>query len=248
MRRLLAIVCLSAAGSVGCSTASSSSSSSAPPDPLPLTQAEPKKEPDAEKKLWGTVHKGKTIRQWYDLAFDKKTNKLAREEAVQQLGLAGRAGAFALYDLLQTKDDQTSDPMAGFGYEVQPGFVRWHALVATGRMGKDAGPSAPLIAEIAVKDDVPRVRVQAAWALGWLGVRSDAVLKTLNGILKGTDYETWEPAVASLDALRPLNEDSRELLVKLAATTEDDVRSLPLNTQIAILKAAVLAKQALQKR
>jgi hypothetical protein len=216
--------------------------------PLPVVAAQPSSQPH-----WmdTTSHKGKTIRQWCDIARNKNAIKLDREAAIYELTNAGTAGAAALWTLLSAQDKDTAElhgnnkPWAA--NLVQPGFVRWHAVIATARMGQTANRSAPKLTEMMRQDDVVEVRRLAAAALGPLGSRDKAIIDALKGVLRSPDYTVWQAAIASLRQLGPMDNETRQLLQHISNINMDapDGTRVDFNTSISVGNAKVEAKAAL---
>ncbi len=191
--------------------------------------------------LWQVQHKGRTIRQWYDLARNKYAIKLEREDAIAELGTAGQAGGMALRELLKASDQDTVVPYSGqwSAYAVQAGFVRWHAVTVLGRIGTTAQAAAPRLAEMMRKDPVVEVRSLAAQALGGIRSRDPAVLQALKEVLKSPDYPVWQPAIFAMGQLWPVDPEALQLLEKVA--------NLPINSTapLAILNSRVQARTVL---
>jgi HEAT repeat protein len=194
--------------------------------------------------MWQVTHKGRTIVEWYNLARDQHAVKLEREGAIQELGKAGQPGAMALWQLLGARDTDTIDPTAGFGFAVQPGFVRLHAAFAFGGTGRLGLKATPKLAELMRKDPVVGVRRVAAFALGQIGPRDPKVIQALKDVLNSTDYEVWQGAAFALGRVQPRDQETFDLLTRMANIDPDRVPGVGLTTQVLIMNARLEARSA----
>jgi hypothetical protein len=165
---------------------------------------------------WAVSVRGRTVREWYDRAMDKAQLKPNREEAFQVLGQAGIAGATALFQMLQASDQLTVDPNAGFGISVSKGFVRRMAAATLGGMGQVGLRSAPQLARMMRTDENVDVRATCAIAVGRLGSKDDAVVKSLKDVVRSDDYYVWQGAVFALGRMQPVDVETKELLTRIA--------------------------------
>lgn len=212
-----------------------------PPVPTP---------PPATVSFWDVRHSGRTIREWHDRARDKDLIKTEREEAYRQLGMAGRAGAAALFELLGASDADTVrplDPQKWDARAVMPGWVRMKAAETLGRMGGNGQPSAPRLAQLMRRDPVVQVRATCAAALAGLGSREPVVVQELKGVLNSNDLFVWHGAVCALHRAQPLDQESVALLTKLS---DADPYKIGRNDQewAAVMNARMAAREALLKR
>jgi HEAT repeat protein len=200
--------------------------------------------------FWEVRHKNRTIRQWYDRARDKDLIKPEREEAFRQLGLAGQPGAAALWELLGAADADTVRPLDPQRFDptaVAPGWVRWKSAETLGRLGQLAQPAAPRLAELMQRDPEVQVRATAAAALAGIGSRDPSVVKALKEVLRGKDLHAWQGAVSALAQVQPRDQETTELLQKLA---DADPYKLGRNDfeWAAVMNARMAARAALLKR